>query len=56
MPKLHTTRETATALRMTPQTLRGKVRAGLIRCVKLNARVFRFTDEAIQAFIRKNER
>ena len=56
MSTLHTTAETAATLRMTPQTLRGKVRAGLIRCVKLNARVFLFTDEAIQTFIRKNER
>ena len=56
MSTLHTTSETAALLRMTPQTLRGKVRAGLIRCVKLNARVFLFTDEAIAAFIKRNER
>ncbi|MGH7967126.1 MAG: helix-turn-helix domain-containing protein [Limisphaerales bacterium] len=53
---LLTTEQAAEFLAITPRMLRGLVLAGIVPCVKINRRVFRFRRESLDEWVKKRER
>jgi excisionase family DNA binding protein len=53
--KLLTTKQAAEKLAMSVWTLRSLVKAGLIPCVKINQRLFRFRDDALDKWAQRKE-
>jgi excisionase family DNA binding protein len=56
MPTLLTTTEAAATLRMTPANLRKLARAGLVPCVRINARCIRFSEASLERWIKGREK